>query len=135
MIPEYKMIKLGSKTFDCIFIGYVQNSPANKYCATYRLLVIRSENNIMEPNTIVETKDVEFFEHIFPMRNPLESPSRPQVIKPNLDPDEIQELRRSKRVRKETNLGDDFIPFLLIMTLKHSLKLFHPLMLHFGERL
>ena len=72
-----------------MFIGYVQNNPASKYSASYRFLVIRSENNIMEPNSIVETKNVEFFEHIFPMRTPLESPSRPQVVKPNLEHDEI----------------------------------------------
>ena len=53
-----------------MFIGYIQNNPVNKYSIVYRFLVIRSENNIMEPNTIVETKDVEFFEHIFPMRTP-----------------------------------------------------------------
>ena len=94
-----------------MFIGYVQNNPINKYNATYRFSVIRSENNIMEPNTIVENKDAEFFEHIFPMRTSLEIPSRPQVVKPNLEPDEIQELRRSKRVRKEINLGDDFYTF------------------------
>ena len=95
MLPEYKKRKLGSKTFDYMFIGYVQNSPANKYSIAYRFLVIRSENNIMKPNTIVETKDAEFFEHIFHIRTSLERFFRPQVIKPNLDPHEIQELRRS----------------------------------------
>ena len=35
------------------------------------------------------------------------------MVKPNLEPGEIQELRRSKIVRKETNLGDDFYTFLV----------------------
>ena len=91
LLPENKKRKLGSKTFDCMFIGYVQNSPASKYSAAYRFLVIRSENNVMEPNTIVETKNAEFFEHIFPMKISLARSSQPLTVRPNLEPSEIQE--------------------------------------------
>ena len=45
-----------------MFIGYAYHS------ASYRFLVTRSDNNIMEINTIVETKDAEFFEHVFPLK-------------------------------------------------------------------
>ena len=120
LLPENKKRKLGSKTFDCMFIGYVQNSPASKYSAAYRFLVIRSENNVMEPNTIVETKNAEFFEHIFPMKISLARSSQPLTVRPNSEPSEIQEepseiqeLRRSKRVKRNTNLGDDFYTFLI----------------------
>ena len=55
-------LKLGPKTFDTMFIRYAENS------ATYKFLVIKSENNLAEVNTIMETKNVDFFENIFPMK-------------------------------------------------------------------
>ena len=45
-----------------MFIGYVENS------ATYRFLVTNSENNLVEVNTIIEIKNVNFFESIFPKK-------------------------------------------------------------------
>ena len=41
-----------------MFIGYANNS------ATYRFLVLKSD--VLECNTIIETKNAEFFAHIFP---------------------------------------------------------------------
>ena len=41
-----------------MFIGYVHHS------ASYRFLVTRSDNNVMEVNTIIEIKNAEFFEPI-----------------------------------------------------------------------
>ena len=49
LLPDPKRKKIGSKTADCMFIGYAQQSPA------YRFLVLKSE--ILEHNTIIETKD------------------------------------------------------------------------------
>ena len=54
-IPEPHKEKMGPKTKDSVFIGYAQNSSA------YRCLVL-------ETNTIMETRDADFFEHIFPMK-------------------------------------------------------------------
>ena len=45
-----------------MFIGYTHHS------ASYRFLVTRSDNNVMEINTIVETKNAEFFEHVFSLK-------------------------------------------------------------------
>ena len=45
-----------------MFIGYVKNR------ATYRFLVIKSKNSLVEVNTIIETKNVDFFESIFAMK-------------------------------------------------------------------
>ena len=45
-----------------MFFGYAHHS------ASYRFLVTRSDNNIMEVNTIVETKNAEFFEYVFPLK-------------------------------------------------------------------
>ena len=58
MLPDLKKRKIGS-TFDCMFIEYASNS------ATYRFLVLKSD--VLECNTIIETKNAEFFEHTFPL--------------------------------------------------------------------
>ena len=42
-----------------MFIGYANNS------AAYRFLVLRID--VLENNTIIKTKNAEFFEHIFPL--------------------------------------------------------------------
>ena len=57
MLPDPRKRKIGSKTSDCMFIGYASNS------AAYRFLVLKS--SVLESNTIIETKNAEFFEHIF----------------------------------------------------------------------
>ena len=59
MMADPKIIKIGSKTSNCIFIGYANNSSA------YRYLVIN--HDLIENNTIV-TKNAEFFEHMFPLK-------------------------------------------------------------------
>ena len=61
MLPDPKNRKIGSKTFNCMFLGYAEHS------AAYRFLVLNSD--IIECNTIVETKNAEFFEHIFPLKS------------------------------------------------------------------
>ena len=45
-----------------MFIGYAENS------ATYRFLVTKSEHNLVDVNTIIETKNADFFKNIFPMK-------------------------------------------------------------------
>ena len=57
LLPE-----LGPKTFDVMFIGYVENN------AAYRFLVTKLENSLVDVNTIIETKNANFFENIFPMK-------------------------------------------------------------------
>ena len=59
MLPDSKNRKIGSKTSHCMFIGYASNNVA------YRFLVLNSD--ILECNTIIETKNVEFFKNIFPL--------------------------------------------------------------------
>ena len=59
MLSNPKKRKIGSKTYDCMFIRYASNSVA------YRFLVLKSD--VLECNTIIETKNTEFFEHIFPL--------------------------------------------------------------------
>ena len=59
LLPEPKKRKLGLKTFDAMFIDYAENSVA------YRFLVTKSENNLVDVNTIIETKNADFFETSF----------------------------------------------------------------------
>ena len=62
LLPEPKKRKLGPKTFDALFIFYAKNR------ATYRFLVTKSENSLIDVNTIIETKNANFFENIFLMK-------------------------------------------------------------------
>ena len=62
LIPEHKRKKLGPKTVDAIFLGYVENSYA------LRFLVIKSEISGIDVNSIVEFRDATFFEDVFPMK-------------------------------------------------------------------
>ena len=86
LLPEPKRKKLGPKTFDCMFIGYAHHS------ASYRFLVTRSDNNVMKVNTIVKTKNVEIFEHVFPLKTHVDKPSHassvgPKAFHPSFDDD------------------------------------------------
>jgi hypothetical protein len=58
-----KKPKLGPKTMDCIFWGYAHHSIA------YRYLVIKSEIPDVHVDTFLESRDVNFFKNIFPMKN------------------------------------------------------------------
>uniref|UniRef100_A0A2N9HZD6 Integrase catalytic domain-containing protein n=1 Tax=Fagus sylvatica TaxID=28930 RepID=A0A2N9HZD6_FAGSY len=101
-IPEPQREKIGPKTKDSVFIGYAENSTA------YRCLVLQT-------NTIVETRDADFFEQIFPMKKTRFSneslPVTPQVrsISTLDESHSTQELRRSKRPKIGTNFGPDFV--------------------------
>jgi len=85
MLPDSKKRKMGSKTSDCMFLGYAEHSVA------YRFLILNSD--IIERNTIVETKNVEFFEHIFPLKS---SGTSEQSIDSASDA-MSEDVRRSKR--------------------------------------
>jgi len=50
MLPYPKKRKIGSKTLDCMFLGYLEHSIA------YRFSVLK--NDVIDCNTIIETKNV-----------------------------------------------------------------------------
>jgi transposase InsO family protein len=58
-VPINKKRKLGTKTMDCIFLGYAHHSIA------YRFLVVKSEVTDMHVNSLLESRDATFFENIF----------------------------------------------------------------------
>jgi hypothetical protein len=106
LLPEPKKRKIGSKTCDCMFIGYASNS------AAYRFLVLKSD--VLELNTIIESKNAEFFESVFPLKSKLEKSLVGSLCESDPCSDDFElEPRRSTRIRKETNLGDDFYTFLV----------------------
>ena len=58
-VPIPKKTKIGPKTVDCVFIGYAQNSSA------YRFLTYKSEIPNINVNTIIESRNAVFLEHVF----------------------------------------------------------------------
>ena len=116
MLRNPKNRKIGSQTFDCMFIGYASNSVA------YRFLVLKSD--VLECNTIIEIKNAEFFEHIFPLFEKIScvptimddiANSYDEHVPITMDNMESShdELRRSKKQRKELSFGDDFYTYLI----------------------
>ncbi|KAI3815113.1 hypothetical protein L1987_14769 [Smallanthus sonchifolius] len=100
--PDPKRSKLGARAMKSVFIGYAHNSKA------YRLL----DN---ESGTVIESRDVEFFENKFSRddenSNPISSPS---TSRERIQPSQIiEEPRRSTRARKEKIYGDDFLSYLV----------------------
>ena len=61
-VPIAKKRKLGPKTVDYVFLGYAFHSLG------YRFLIIKSGILDMHVGTIMESRDVTFFENIFPMK-------------------------------------------------------------------
>ena len=84
MLPDPEKRKIGFKTSDCMFLGYAEHNVA------YRFLVLK--NDVIEHNTIVETKNVEVFEHIFSLKV---SDTVEQPIENNSE--DMYEVSRSKR--------------------------------------
>ncbi|KAL1214091.1 Retrovirus-related Pol polyprotein from transposon TNT 1-94 [Cardamine amara subsp. amara] len=116
-IPPPKKVTIGPKTVDCIFIGYAHNSSA------YRFLVHKSDIPDIHVNTVMESRNVSFFENIFPCKDKQRpkrtfeqretssstneaSTSRTSTLEVE---DVVDEPRRSKRARKEKSFGDDFM--------------------------
>ncbi|KAK4401965.1 Retrovirus-related Pol polyprotein from transposon TNT 1-94 [Sesamum angolense] len=126
LVPEHKRNKLGPKTVDAVFLGYVETSYA------LRFLVIKSEIPGIKVNTIVEFRDVVFLEYVFPMKtgipssvsldDSLASTSIPEHVEnmtnvgvnPNstsLTHEESDIPRQSKRARVVKDFGSDFVTY------------------------
>ena len=50
-----KKVKIGSKTVDCVFIGYANNSSA------YKFLIYKLDIPDIHENTIIESRNASFF--------------------------------------------------------------------------
>jgi hypothetical protein len=125
-VPINKKCKLGHKIVDCVFLGYAH------LCIAYRFLVIKSEIPDVHVDTFLESRDVTFFENIFPMKNSYGMSSLPANViadtslepSRNFDhaehtPEPIHEEidseapRRSKRPRTAKYFVDDFTVYLM----------------------
>ena len=115
MVPIPKKIKIGPKTIDCIFIGYVINSSA--YC----FLVHKYDISDIHVNTIIESRNASFFENTFPSKNACDGSSLKRThdtTTSDIDHESINDesekaLRRSKRARTSKSFGPDFLTYLL----------------------
>jgi hypothetical protein len=124
-VPIPKKRKLGPKTVDCVFLGYAFHSIG------YRFLIVKSEVPDMNVGTIMESNDATFFEDIFPMKDKpsssiqeMPSSSSPEfasIPEPtipiehfeNIEEDDNEAPRRSKRQKTAKSFGDDFIVYLM----------------------
>ena len=121
-VPIAKKRKLGPKTIDCVFLGYAFHSVG------YRFLIFKSEVLDMHVGTIMESRDVTFFENIFPMKRIPSSSSHEfgetpenndkivrfdQPLEGNNEKDDNEVTRKSKRQRTAKSFGDDFIVYLV----------------------
>ena len=115
MVPIPKRIKIEPKTIDCIFIDYAINSSA------YRFLVHKSDIPDIHVNTIIESRNVSFFENIFPGKKACDGSSLKRThdtTTSNIDHESINDeseeaLRRNKRARTSKSYGLDFLTYLL----------------------
>jgi len=98
-LPDFKQENIGSKIFNYVFNGYVQNS------AAYRFMSLKDFS-------VCEPRDAEFFEHIFPLkRNVFTTLNKTIPIHGNMSlsvsnngvRDLVDEPRRSKRPRVESS--------------------------------
>jgi hypothetical protein len=136
-VPINKKRKLGPKTVDCIFLGHAHHSTA------YRFLVIKSDIPDVHIDTFWDSRDVTFFENIFPIKNSYGMSSLPANVladtslepSRNFDhaehiPEPIHEEidseapRRSKRPRTAKSFGDDFTIYLVDDTPKTIVEAF-----------
>ena len=90
-VPTPKTQKIGPKSVDCIFIGYAKNSNA------YRFIVHESKNPDIQKNSVMESRNVSFFENIFPcLTNKTGSSFRVD-----------DEIVQDKRLRDDNDLQDE----------------------------
>ena len=121
-VPIAKKRKLRPKTVDCVFLGYAFHSVG------YRFLIIKSGIRDMHVGTILESRDITFFENIFPMKETPSSSSHEfgetlenndeivhfdQPLEGNNEKDDNEVTRKSKRQRTAKSFGDDFIVYLV----------------------
>jgi hypothetical protein len=136
-VPINKKRKLGPKTLDCVVLGYAHDSTA------YRFLVIKSEILDVHIDTFLESRDVTFFENIFPMKNLYDMSNLPANVLADTSPEpskifdhaehtpepihgeiDSEAPKRSKRPRTAKSFGDNFTIYLMDDTAKTIVKTF-----------
>ena len=96
-VPITKKRKLGPKTVDCVFIGYVIHSVG------YIFLIVKFGVPDMHVGTIMESRDATFFENIFPMRDGTSS-SRQEFIE---DDSSVEPIEQNEPTLVENSEDDN----------------------------
>jgi hypothetical protein len=136
-VSKNKKRKLVPKTVDCVFLGYAN------YSTAYRFLVIKSEISDVHIDTFLKSRDVTFFENIFPMKNSYDMSSLPVNVLADTSPEpsgnfdhaehtpepiheeiDSEAPRRSKRPRIAKSFDDDFTIYLMDDTPKTIVEAF-----------
>src|SRR6266540_2233136 len=122
MCQSQKEHKLGPRTVECVFLGYAFHSVG------YRFLIVKSGVPDMYEGTIMESRDVIFFEDVFPMKETPSVSSKEPIISPeptipvthdepslveNPIGEDSEAPLKSKRQRTIKSFGDDFIVYLV----------------------
>ncbi|KAF3668570.1 hypothetical protein FXO37_09489 [Capsicum annuum] len=104
-----KMVKIGPKTVDCVFIGYAKRSKA---C---RFLVHKFEHPDINENTAIESDNAELFENIYPYKTKHEQSSGSKQPRDESSENVHNEENPicSTRQRTSTSFGSDFVTFFL----------------------
>jgi hypothetical protein len=117
----YKLIRNACSDRKQLIVGYAHHS------TSYKFLVIKSESPEVLVDSLLESRDVTFFENIFPMNVAYTLPSSSNEfiseptpsIEPSINPPGIEEddnviaPRRSKRQRVVKSFSDDFTVYLI----------------------
>ncbi|KAK2408198.1 hypothetical protein QL285_043729 [Trifolium repens] len=108
--PDPKRVKLASRAYECVFIGYATNSKA------YRFYDLNAK-------VIIESNDADFYENKFPFKSRnsggteqsqiSESSHIPVIQNENSNDEQQIELRRSKRARVAKDYGPDYSAYML----------------------
>ena len=116
IVPIPKRIKIGSKSVNCVFIGYAHNSSA------YQFILHKSDVPNMNVNTIIESRNAVFFEEIFPykstqvlssLKRNFESISSTSYDQWLMEERNEVEPRHSKRAKTSKSLGPNFLTYIL----------------------
>jgi hypothetical protein len=125
-VPINKKRKLSHKIVNCVFLGYAHHNTA------YTFLVIKSGIPDVHIDICLESRDVTFFENIFPLKNLYDMSSLPANVLADTSPEPYENFdhaeqtpepihkeidseapRRSKRPRTAKSFGDDFTVYLM----------------------
>jgi hypothetical protein len=136
-VPINKKRKLPPKTVDCVFWGYAHHSTA------YRFLEMKSEIPDVHIDTFLESRDVTFFENIFPMKisygmsslhanvlaDTSPEPSRnfdhtEHTHEPIYEEIDSEAPRRSKRPKTVMSFGNDFTIYLCCYSIPRPQRYF-----------
>ena len=106
-----KKRRIGLNTINVIFIGYALDSNVNRF------LAVNSEISKIS-NTIIEVRDVVYFENIFPFKSRIPSgfsitPFTSDIPSSSSASIDNSEPRRSKRTRTLTFFSEDFFTYLV----------------------